>query len=113
MLETSVAELAATGALVIFWFQGLSAGKRLLPSSVGTIRSSRSSSCSRTGRRVLALPGGVWAARRIRVNHLVVCMMVLPSATALLPIPRDGARERCEPLSATELKGEIVSDAKL
>src|SRR5256885_1166715 len=37
------AELAATGASVMRWFQGLSAGKSCWPSSAGTVRSSRRS----------------------------------------------------------------------
>ena len=34
------AELAATGALVIFWFHGLSSGNSWLPENVGTSRAS-------------------------------------------------------------------------
>src|SRR5438094_9241114 len=84
MLATSAAEFAATGALVIFWFQGLCAGNRLLPSKVGTVRSSSASSWS--GRRALRRDGACWV-RRILANHDVEFMMVLPSAIALLPIP--------------------------
>src|SRR5262245_1823971 len=47
MLLRIAPELAATGAVEIFWFQGLSAGKSELPSRVGTVRSSRASSASR------------------------------------------------------------------
>src|SRR5579883_2575595 len=43
MLLMMASELAATGALVICWFQGLSAGKSCWPSRAGTERSSRSS----------------------------------------------------------------------
>src|SRR5262245_12627944 len=43
MLLITAAELAATGALVIFWFQGLSAGKSWLPRSAGAVRSSSTS----------------------------------------------------------------------
>ena len=41
------AELAATGALAIFWFQGLSAGKIGWPNSESTRRSSKHSMASR------------------------------------------------------------------
>src|SRR5262245_20183651 len=43
MLFMMAAELAATGALAICWFQGLSAGKSDCPSSVGWARFSSSS----------------------------------------------------------------------
>src|SRR5688572_20318616 len=43
MFAMMAAELAATGALVIRWFHGFSAGKSCCPSKVGTVRSSRSS----------------------------------------------------------------------
>src|SRR5438876_945317 len=39
----TAAELAATGAAAIFWFQGLSAGYSVWPTSVGTVRSSKTS----------------------------------------------------------------------
>src|SRR5437660_7755817 len=51
MLLTSVAELAATGALLICWFQGLSAGNSRFPSNVGTSRPSSSSTCGCQVRR--------------------------------------------------------------
>ena len=40
-------ELTATGALAMFWFQGLSAGNSCWPRSAGTMRSSSSSTWSR------------------------------------------------------------------
>jgi hypothetical protein len=43
MWAMMAAELAATGALLMFWFQGLSAGKSCWPSNVGTTRSSSAS----------------------------------------------------------------------
>src|SRR5919198_848956 len=51
MLLRTAAELAATGADVIRWFHGLSAGKTWLPSSVGTVRASSSSTRGRTAFR--------------------------------------------------------------
>src|SRR5438105_1481012 len=111
MLDTSAAEFAATGALVIFWFQGLSAGNRLLPRSVGTVRSSRASSWS--GRRALVRRDGVCWVRRILANHDVEFMMVLPSATALLPIPPGRVRGRgADHSRQTSLESEKVSDVK-
>src|SRR5438067_12168715 len=49
MLLMTAVELAETGALVIGWFQGLSAGNRELPSRVGTVRSSSASTAGAAG----------------------------------------------------------------
>src|SRR4051812_42711569 len=43
MLLRTDAELAATGAVLMFWFHGLLTGNSCWPSSVGTVRSSSSS----------------------------------------------------------------------
>src|SRR5436305_1081838 len=54
MLLRMAAEVAATGALVIGWFHGLSLGKSCCPRSVGTVRSSSGSSWSAGLRRAAA-----------------------------------------------------------
>src|SRR4051812_13677020 len=54
MLLMTAAELLAVGAPVIFWFHGLSDGKSVLPSRVGTVRSSRASTPRRNGRAIRA-----------------------------------------------------------
>src|SRR4051794_32833636 len=94
MLFRIAAELAATGAEVIFWFHGLSEGKSDWPSKLGRLRSSRASiatvrrktlrdwrvllrrSCwlyaarigecpkTRGGRRTASLPAGAAVTRR-------------------------------------------------
>ena len=58
----SVAELAATGALVIFSFQGLSAGNSVLPMRLGKARLSSSSTINEIPR--LRLDAFLGSAKR-------------------------------------------------
>src|SRR5208283_472376 len=64
-------EFAATGALAMFWFQGLSDGKSCWPRSVSSSRRSRQSTPGRAERRELRAFERSGRARRWEVFNMV------------------------------------------
>src|SRR2546422_10827609 len=95
MLLRMAAELAATGALVMRWFQALSEGNSCWPSSVGTVRSSSSSTVSRVRRWGCFL---FFEPNKRRSNvHIMICLLNRKGDLKVHPPPseckanRDGA----------------------
>src|SRR5437773_2518308 len=91
MLLTSVAELPATGALLICSFHGLSAGNNRLPSNVGTsLPSSSSTRGHQLRRRACAAPRPIRQARS-QPMHFIASFPLTHSSGAWRP--RNAGRE--------------------
>src|SRR4051794_34039663 len=83
MLLRIAVELAATGAEVIFWFQGLSEGKSCWPRRLGRQRSSNPSSDEATRRRRGRRGRPVWVVLSQRCGRTVTRMIIdLPGCEA-------------------------------